>query len=177
MTGYQCEPLSRAQIRKFALELRRELGLDRTLCFNVIAFLEFAMPVIYNGFYFEIVPKEDWPPKKHACTDVMNKTIYIREDVYRRAVQGKGRDRMTIAHEIGHYILLAVQGVKFYRTFDGAFINNYEDPEWQAKVFAGELLCPFNLIGGMSVNEIMNRCGVSEEAANVHFSEKNGRWR
>jgi hypothetical protein len=176
MTGYQCEALSRARIRQFALGLRKKLRLEETLYFNIIGFLEFVMPKFDDGFHFEIVPKDELPPEKHAYTDVINKTIYIREDVYKRAVQGEGRDRMTIAHEIGHYILIVVQGIKLYRTFNGAFINTSEDPEWQAKVFAGELLCPFNLISGMSVIEIMKGCGVSEAAANVHFIEKNRGW-
>jgi len=44
-------------------------------------------------------------------------------------------------------------------------IKPYEDPEWQADCFAGELLMPYHLIQEMSKEEIMQKCKVSFTAA------------
>jgi Zn-dependent peptidase ImmA (M78 family) len=170
---YQAEPLKRIQLRAVAKQIRNLVGLENTINFPVMVFLEHIMPLLYKDFYYEILPKSTFPPKKHADTDIVHHVIRIREDVYLRAINGLGRDRMTIAHEIAHYILLVVCGVKFARTF-GFPMARYEDPEWQAKALAGELLCPYHLIGNMKPNQIIRKCGVSEAAALFAYNLHHG---
>lgn len=53
-------------------------------------------------------------------------------------------------------------------------VKAYEDPEWQADAFAGAFLMPSHLIKNMEVEEIMQRCGVSEAAAkfNLKIAQK-----
>lgn len=98
-----------------------------------------------------------------------NNIISIREDVYEGAIAGVGRDRMTITHEISHYILMVICSVKFSKV-SGCFSRKaYCDPEWQAKALAGEIMCPNNLIKNMSVNEIAVQCGVSKSAAEYNL--------
>jgi hypothetical protein len=48
-------------------------------------------------------------------------------------------------------------------------LKPYEDPEWQANAFGGELLAPSYLISGMSVDEVSRKCGVSTCAAQVQL--------
>ncbi len=61
---------------------------------------------IFKDFSYEIVDDTELPLIMHADTDVRTGHIRIKESVYERACNGEGRDRMTIAHEIGHYFTL-----------------------------------------------------------------------
>ena len=72
-------------------------------------------------------------------------------------------------HEIAHYLLIVVCGVKFARSFADEQVKTYEDPEWQAKALAGEIMCDAKLIRYMSPTEIMSECGVSWTAANLAY--------
>ena len=55
------------------------------------------------------------------------------------------------------------------RNFEGGKIRSFEDPEWQAKCFAGELLIPAHLVGDLTPEEISEKCGVSYDAAVVQY--------
>jgi len=167
------EPVSRIQLRRLATLIRKKAGYKDTLYFPVMELLERKMPLWFRGFSFEIMPKSYFPPNIHAETDIERKVILIREDVYLGAINKIGRDRMTIIHEIAHYILLVVNGIKLHRNFSGAKPKAFRDPEWQAKALAGELLCPYHLIGGMSTTQIASTCGVSDDAAQYHFNLRN----
>ena len=103
----------------------------------------------------------------HGLTNPATKTIKIREDVYDRACEGHGRDRFTLAHELGHYLLHDDVTVGLARSGDGASVVTYCDPEWQANAFAGELLMPHDLIQNMSIGEIAAQCKVSYSAAEL----------
>jgi Zn-dependent peptidase ImmA (M78 family) len=161
------------QLRRLASLIRQKAGHRDTLYFPVMELLERLMPLWFRGFSFEIMPKSYFSPNIHAETDIERKVILIREDVYLGAINGNGRDRMTIIHEIAHYILLIVNGIKLHRNFSSTKPEAYRDPEWQAKALAGELLCPYNLIGGMATPQIALACGVSDEAAQYHFNLRN----
>lgn len=71
--------------------------------------------------------------------------IVIREDVYERACAGEGRDRLTIAHEIGHVVLHSGLPLSRSVTPSGP-VRAYESSEWQANAFAGELLMPIDWV-------------------------------
>lgn len=167
------EPIQRSRLRELATKLRELSGNSDTLYFPIVKFTEHKMPFWFNGFHLEIMPKSYFPPDIHGETSIDERVIRIREDVYHGAIRGMGRDRMTLAHEVGHYILLVAKGLKLYRSFEGVQIEAYRDPEWQAKALAGELLCPFNLIKGMATPQIALACGVSDEAAQYHFNLRN----
>lgn len=106
-----------------------------------------------------------FPTNVHADTDVIHHHIRIKESVYDGAINGNGRDRMTIAHEIGHYLTLCFYGFKFQRNFKKEKIPAYKSPEWQAKCFAGELLVDYELMKNKTIAEIEELCGVSHAAA------------
>lgn len=167
------EPLQRIRLRAIAAKLRELSKYGDVLLFPIVQFIEHKMPLLFPGFHLEIMPKAYFPFNIHAETDIKERVIRIREDVYHGAIRGFGRDRMTLAHEIGHYILLVAKESKLYRSFEGVTIEAYRDPEWQAKALAGELLCPFHLIKGMAAPQIALACGVSDQAAQYHFNLTN----
>ncbi len=115
------------------------------------------MPLLFPNFSYEYVPKEEFPENKHGETDIVNHIVRIREDVYNGTINGNGRDRMTIMHEIAHYILLVICGIKFERNFENNAVLTYQDPEWQAKALAGEIMCPHDMIQGFSAYEIAKK--------------------
>lgn len=166
MIEFKATPLSRKDIRRFANQVRRRFHLDPTKAVDVLWLLEEVFPTIFAGvdFHIDVLPKEEMGDM-HGFTTINNNTIYIREDVYNNAARGKGRDRMTIAHEIGHYLMHDGIMVGLARRSDGESIVRYRDPEWQAKVFAAELLMPAEQIRHMTVQEIVNTYGVSAQAA------------
>lgn len=51
---------------------------------------------------------------------------------------------MTIAHELGHFLLHSHQPPKICRTVASKEIPAYKSSKWQAKVFAAELLMPYD---------------------------------
>ena len=154
----------REDLRNIARELRERLNLDDVLYFPVVELLD-AMTELFDNFNYEIVEDSELSEKVHADTDIRTGHIRIKESVYDGACKGEGRDRMTIAHEIGHYIMLCFCGFKLERNFSGGEIPTFRDPEWQAKCFAGELMVPAHRVKGMDKYEIVEQCGVSFDAA------------
>lgn len=168
---YIVEAKSRRELREIARAFRKCLGLEKELYFPIVEVLD-VLAEVFEGFSYEIVEDSELPKSTHADTDVLSGHIRIKESVYEGACNGEGRDRMTIAHEIGHYFTLCFCGFKFQRNFDDRKdIPNYCDPEWQAKCFAGELLVPADLVGEMSPYAIAEECGVSLPAAKYQFDK------
>jgi Zn-dependent peptidase ImmA (M78 family) len=170
MSKYKAEPLSRNEIRRYVRKLKKSVGLEDTLMFPIVEFLENIIPMIIPDFQLEIVPKEDMG-NKHGETYPSKNLIRIREDVYERAIAGVPRDRLTIAHEIGHLFLHENDAIALCRMEPGECIKVYEDPEWQANCFGGELLASYYLIKDMSEPEVMKSCNVSAEAASILVSK------
>lgn len=158
---FRADPLSRREIRNEAMRLRQLLGIEDKLWVNVIHILENVLPIIDKEFYFEIVP--DGELDAHARAFPEDHYIKIRESIYDGARTGKGRDRLTVMHEFYHYIRHGKETISLARNPETVKI--FENPEWQADVFAGEFLMPWNAIRNMSVAQIVQKCGVSERAA------------
>jgi Zn-dependent peptidase ImmA (M78 family) len=166
---YVVEAKSRRELRLLAGILRKALKLENEIYFPIVDLLD-VMCEIFPQFSYCIVPDDTFPSNVHADTDVINQHIRIKESVYNGAAEGNGRDRMTIAHELGHYFTICFCGFKFQRNFKNEAVPTYKSPEWQAKCFAGELLIDANLAYGMTPSEIMDKCGVSYEAACYQYN-------
>ncbi|MBS6935651.1 MAG: ImmA/IrrE family metallo-endopeptidase [Clostridium sp.] len=166
-----CDPLSRKEIRSLANNIRKRFNIPFDEPFPVVEFLE-MLPEIFekSAVGYEIVENDKLPQNVHAEYDAYTKTIRIKEFVYDGACMGNGRDLMTILHEIAHFLLLSIMGVKFYRVFSKK-VQPYNDPEWQAKCLAGELMMPAQEIRGMTSKEISKKYKVSLPAAQYQLSK------
>lgn len=172
MPEYIVEPKSRKALRQLADMLRNKLGLSGELWIPIVELLD-VLAEVFEDFSYEIVPDSDLSPGIHAETDVHTGHITIKESVYERACDGEGRDRMTIAHEIGHYFTLCFCGFKLHRNFRRQKVKPFYDPELQAKCFAGEFMVSSQLTSCMSPEEIAKFCGVSLDAATYQAKHRN----
>ena len=170
MANYVAHGISRRGIRAFAKYVRELCGLQDVLYFPVVEFLELALPKMVDGFTYDVVDYSEMPDKEGETIPSLN-IIKIREDVYEKANNGDGRARFTILHEIGHLLLHDNDRVALCRKSGNATVKAYEDPEWQADVFAGELLMAEHLVKDMSVRQIEICCGASHAAAECQYKQ------
>jgi Zn-dependent peptidase ImmA (M78 family) len=105
------------------------MGTDKP-SFPIVQFLDVLLPKHFPQFVLEILTPTDMGAA-HGLTYPDQHVIRVREDVYERAYQGEGRDRMTLAHELGHYILHSGLGLARMPAHES--IPAYQDSEWQAK--------------------------------------------
>ncbi|MGN0405350.1 MAG: ImmA/IrrE family metallo-endopeptidase [Bariatricus sp.] len=159
--------MSRKTIREIAGIVRKSCGCDDKPYFPIAQFIEFVLGNPDNPeFNYEIVDPNEMEDM-YGNTNTGTNTMRIRSDVYERAVKGVPRDRFTLCHELGHYLLHRPEMMSYAR----GEVPRYCNPEWQANTFAGELMAPYNLTKNMSVDEIMKRCGMSRQAATIQYGE------
>ncbi|MFA1820535.1 ImmA/IrrE family metallo-endopeptidase [Virgibacillus oceani] len=168
MSPFIAEPISRKKIRAMTSFIRKEFELFDETCFPVVHFFEYGLGQFDDDYNYEIASISEMP-NDYGLTFPEENKIMIREDVYDRAIDGVGRDRFTIAHEIGHYIMHRPSLIALARNHKEVKIPAYKDPEWQANTFAGELLAPPNIIRGLTEREISLQCAVSIEVANIQL--------
>lgn len=183
--GFKVKGMSRIQIRKITLDLRS--ALQRFLPevnnpkFPIVLVIE-ALATL-KAFDFRIVHESEMSTKGNMAEyDPFKNTMLIREDVYDRACDGHGRDRLTLAHELGHFLMHRTQLV-----FGRASTENhkiFENAEWQADCFAGELLFPPGIVNALDIRRDLTRqLGMSTSAIytqlkafgriqNVNFQQK-----
>ncbi len=132
---FEVPPLSRAQIREIARQVRGTLAWTEPW-FPVTQYLELYSCI--DGEFVYDIREADEMGDNHGITFPDQKLMLLREDVYEGAVDGNGRDRLTVAHEFGHLHMHHSLGMarKFEQSDIPAFINS----EWQANCFGGELL-------------------------------------
>lgn len=157
-------PLSKAAIREIVKRFRKMFGLEDVLYFPVVQFIEWCLPEL--DMNYEIVPVNELE-NAYGITHTGKGVMKIREDVYHGAISGNHRDRFTLCHELGHFLLHTPDRVSFAR----GEVPAYMDPEWQANTFAAELMAPYNLIRCMSVDEIVSECGMSYTAAQIQYNK------
>lgn len=173
-TGNEAKPLSRKDIRRMAKKFRKRLGIENVIYVDVLRILEIDMPNLFPNFDYEILTEEQLGV--HGLTTPDENKIYIREDVYNGAARGEGRDRLTIMHEIFHFLFHRKQNIRLVQKgFAREDVNRpitYKDPEWQADAFAGEVLMDSDIIADMNIFEISQKCGVSLAAARTQKSKQ-----
>lgn len=155
-------PRSRESIRKMARWVREQLNMEDRLDFPIVEVIEFLAVDEEEAFDYEIVSEVEMTDT-YGTTNTMSNIMKIRENVYEGAVNGNPRDRFTLCHEFGHWFLHQPEYVSFAR----GSIPKYCDPEWQANTFAAELMIPYYLVKGMSMEEIVEKCGVSYTCAEI----------
>lgn len=159
------EGLSRIRIRKITTGLRKLARRMEEPYFQIVEFIEHKMGDPDNDFNYEIVSADEMEGMYGNMNTGAN-VMRIREDVYEGAIKGVPRDRFTLCHELGHYLLHQPERVSHAR----GNVPAYQDPEWQANVFAAELMAPYHLIGEMTIEEIMEKCGMSRQAATIQYN-------
>ncbi len=164
--GIRVKAQSRADIAFKALSTRRAFGHDDyALYFPLMEFFEHGLQELDPQFYYDIREDGSLEGGARALTYPDKHLILVEASVYDGACKGIGKDRMTIAHEVGHMVLHP--GVPLARNYNICDLKLFENSEWQADVFAGELLAPIRLIGNMTAIQIIDECKVSRKAAEV----------
>ena len=171
MTKCIAAPLSRLDIRNMAYFIRKIAGQEKDLFFDIVYFLDVKLPKIDPKFTL-IIEDEKEIGECHGLTYPDRNEIHIRDDVYNRAYNGSGRDRLTMAHELFHLLQHERVNISYARIPNGIKIQTFRDPEWQATAFGGELLVPWHLTQGMSAEEIALKCKVSIAAANTQIRNR-----
>ena len=94
--------MSRSNIRRLAKEFRKIFDLEKVLYFPIVPFIEWVLGQL--GLELEIVSISDMP-RAYGVTNPGTETMKIRQDVYEGAINGNPRDRFTLCHELGHYLM------------------------------------------------------------------------
>lgn len=141
------------------------VGYSEKPYFPIVEFIELVMGDPNNDFDYEIVSADEMEGMYGNMNTGAN-VMRIREDVYEGAIKGVPRDRFTLCHELGHYLLHQPERVSHAR----GDVPTYQNPEWQANTFAAELMAPYYLIKDMTIEDIMEKCGMSRQAATIQYN-------
>lgn len=155
-------PRSRDFLRYIAKNIREQLKLENEPKFPIVQVIELLAADEEEEFDYEIVSEGEMIDT-YGTTNTVKNIMRIRQNVYEGAIQGNPRDRFTLCHEFGHWLLHQPESVNFAR----GDIPTYCDPEWQANTFAAELMIPYYLVKDMNVEEIVDACGVSYACAEI----------
>lgn len=132
-------PLSVKDISNIATSIREQYGIARDKAFPI---LEILKQLFYDNYLSIQLLSDDDPYLDKNTPAVYNANdnfIYLKESVIEEVESGNYRSNFTLAHEFFHYLQHQVLGFIFEEVEDR---KTYEDPEWQANCFAGELLLP-----------------------------------
>lgn len=171
---------SKLQIRQYTKYVRHKLKIKGEYV-DVVRLVEVQFPHFIPNYRFRVVNDEDIDVNMRgvsACTEVKDGkiTMYVLERVYDEALEDRGRARFTLAHEGGHVLMHCTGDITLNRIECPDKlripIENERNPEWQADQFAAELLAPFDMIQGMTKNEIMWKFKVSNTCALNRISTK-----
>jgi IrrE N-terminal-like domain len=154
----------------YAQRLRRALGVEFLAAPDIQEFVE-RLEGVFPGFRLITVPDKSIAGDE-AFANCEEKSVTVRESIWKDALRGAPRARMTIFHEIAH-IALGHTGYRFRRTgFDYRSSNNtlIKLEESEAKRFAGMLAAPFYLISDYKdVEELIAAFKLSMEAAQIRL--------
>ena len=166
-TAFIVPPRSRREIRQIAA-LVRESYQCKGPYLDVMHLVEFWLPVADEGFTFLCASHEEMGDL-HGLTTPEQKTIRLRQDVYYGALDGRGRDRMTVAHELGHYILH--RSVHWANLPRGGNVPAFRNSEWQASTFGAELLIAMpDALKCNEESDLPTMFGVTSDAARVQWA-------
>jgi Zn-dependent peptidase ImmA (M78 family) len=167
--SYVANAVSRINLRELAEWIRKTVGYENKPYFPIVEFMENVMPEMFPGFNYEIVDDKELFGKEGETRPHEN-LILLPNTVYNEAVEGRGRARFSVTHEVSHYILIDDGSIALARA--NIDIPKYQDPEWQANALASEILMVPRLSVGMSAEVVADTFGVSFQAAKVHLKIK-----
>lgn len=175
--GFRVSPTSRIKIREstqmVADVVRRHLNKGEHH-FPIVECIE--MLSACEELWMEIV--EDWQLGDVAALVKPGTPplLQVSESVYDGACRGGKYERFTLAHELGHYFLHSRQRIALTRdTGSGPRKHKaFEDSEWQANTFAGELLIDCRIVVAEQLTDPTawpDIFQVSSEAADIQWRE------
>lgn len=178
MSKSRVSGMSRAEIRRYAIRIRKLLGYEDTDFVHAPKLFD-NLSIIFADqgldFDYRIMPDghEVFIDKEEAYTDMTNGIIYIKESVMEQACRRSyRRGAFTLIHELGHYLLHYLQNdVKLARVADDVYVPPYRDPEWQADTFASEFLMPYEECKKLEPEAIRKTYHVSRQAAEVRYNK------
>lgn len=152
-------PLSVKDISLIASNIRKKYNIELDQAFPILEYLDY----LYGEGLLSIQLIDDNDPLLDKSTPAVynakDNFIYIKEAVLEEIECGNYRSNFTLAHELFHYLQHQVLGFSFEEVEDR---KTYEDPEWQANEYAGELLVPKKYLD-FEENELVNKFRVSLE--------------
>lgn len=166
------------EVRRIAERTKDDYGASRRRPVNILRHLESGSVLTIYGpkkLRFIVVDDEELEGVD-AKTEFENGVVVITcgRSVRDRAEMGAGRDRMTLAHELGHAVLH--HSVPLFRLAGAIGATTlaqdaaYKSAEHQAKVFAAAFLIHDEDATEMSsAEEISIEFGVSKQAAAICF--------
>ncbi len=125
---------------------------------------------VFRDVNYEII-EESYLPKKVPAQCIMTEdggfliqiADYVFEGAYERNTGGY---RMHIMHEILHPFVYKLGFTPIYnRTVKPKEVPAFRSIEWIVKAMAGEVMMPYEETKGLNEKELMERYGVSWEAA------------
>lgn len=165
--GFCVTQRTEKELRVSAEQLRKVLWDYTDIKYlDIVKVLEHKMPEAFNGFRYEIVEPYELPDRE-AEMNPCDFCIRIQEPIYRKAMNGDGHCRFTLAHELGHFFLHRTQTLAFGRKAINGNIPTWRNSEWQADTFARNFLAPYSMTRGMCAQEIEALFGVSRSVANI----------
>jgi len=156
--------LTCVEIIRAARDVRQRFGVNDDL-YPVMHILEMGMPRLDESFTFIV---GEWNQMKGnlGLTIPSENAIYLRPDVYDRALENFPTDRFTVAHELGHHFLHSHVPVVFHQANRPRKLKPEQDSEWQANIFGAALLMPVRRFRKCkSLNEAAVKFGVSLKTA------------
>ena len=173
LNGVEVTPRSIGDIRTLTTTIRESIGINLTDRFPVIWFLERSMYGL-NGFNWSV--DDDLSDGMEACAfpngcleNPGGPFIKVRPEVYDAAFAEDGRARFTLLHECGHIFLHQNVSALHRKAWQPTTqLPVYRNSEWQADVFAAELLMPpKSFIGRRSLLAYCRGMAVSHAAAKL----------
>lgn len=132
-------PLSLVKIEEYAYNLRKQCKLSLSDAFPIYDYINYLCDL--GLLNIQILDNNDKYLNDNCVAkyNSIDNFIYIRESILDDYECNNYRANFTLAHELFHYIQSKILNFDFEEVDE---CKAYEDLEWQANNFAGELLLP-----------------------------------
>ncbi|MGD9740309.1 MAG: ImmA/IrrE family metallo-endopeptidase [Bauldia sp.] len=159
-------------LEDFAWKVREKLGVAEQRRPDMLTVI-MKLKALHPGFNYRRVPDSELPDVE-ASFDSGSQVISMRESVFRGSQTQQPRARMTIAHELGHF-LLGHEGTRnrsVERSAVERTVRDYKVDEFEARRFGAAFLVPASLVGPeWSPATIAVEFAISLEAATYRRDE------